>query len=83
VLPIGGVKNKVLAAVRAGITTVMLPERNKKDYEDVPEAARENVKFVWMSTVDDAIEAALEPATAASHTATTDLTDEDRRTASG
>jgi ATP-dependent Lon protease len=83
VLPIGGVKNKVLAAVRAGITTVMLPERNKKDYEDVPEAAREKVKFVWMSTVDDAIEAALEPATTASQTATTDLTDEDRRTASG
>src|SRR5665809_157710 len=61
VLPIGGVKNKVLAAVRAGITTVMLPERNKKDYEDVPEAAREAVRFVWVSTVDDAIQAALEP----------------------
>ncbi|MGD9501396.1 MAG: endopeptidase La [Methyloceanibacter sp.] len=62
VLPIGGVKNKVLAAVRAGITTVLLPERNKKDFEDVPEAAREAVRFVWLSTVDDAIEAALEPA---------------------
>lgn len=62
VLPIGGVKNKVLAAVRAGISTVMLPERNKKDYEDVPEAARNAVRFVWLSTVDDAIEAALEPA---------------------
>ncbi len=61
VLPIGGVKNKVLAAVRAGITTVMLPERNKKDFEDVPEAARDAVRFVWLSTVDDAIEAALEP----------------------
>jgi ATP-dependent Lon protease len=61
VLPIGGVKNKVLAAVRAGITTVMLPERNQKDYEDVPEAAREAVRFVWLSTVDDAVEAALEP----------------------
>ena len=61
VLPIGGVKNKVLAAVRAGITTVMLPERNKKDFEDVPEAARKAVRFVWLSTVDDAIEAALEP----------------------
>jgi len=62
VLPIGGVKSKVLAAVRAGITMVMLPERNKKDYEDVPEAAREAARFVWMSTVDDAIDAALEPA---------------------
>jgi ATP-dependent Lon protease len=61
VLPIGGVKNKVLAAVRAGITTVMLPERNKKDFEDVPEATREAVRFVWLSTVDDAVEAALEP----------------------
>jgi ATP-dependent Lon protease len=39
VLPVGGIKNKVLAALRAGITTVMLPERNKKDYEDIPEAA--------------------------------------------
>jgi ATP-dependent Lon protease len=60
VLPIGGVKNKVLAAVRAGITTVLLPERNKKDFEDVPEAAREAVRFVWLATVDDAMEAALE-----------------------
>jgi ATP-dependent Lon protease len=39
----------------------MLPERNKKDFEDVPEAARDAVRFVWLSTVDDAIEAALEP----------------------
>ncbi len=62
VLPIGGIKNKVLAAVRAGITTVMLPERNKKDFEDIPEAARNAVRFVWLSTVDDAIAAALEPA---------------------
>jgi ATP-dependent Lon protease len=64
VLPIGGVKNKVLAAVRAGITTVLLPERNKKDFEDVPEAARSAVRFVWLSTVDDAVEAALEPTSA-------------------
>ncbi|MGZ5849284.1 MAG: S16 family serine protease, partial [Methyloceanibacter sp.] len=61
VLPIGGIKNKVLAAVRAGITTVMLPERNKKDFEDIPEAARKAIRFVWLTTVDDAIEAALEP----------------------
>ena len=40
VLPVGGIKEKVLAAMRAGITTVLLPERNKKDFEDVPEAAR-------------------------------------------
>jgi ATP-dependent Lon protease len=59
VLPIGGVKNKVLAAMRAGITTVMLPERNRKDFEEVPEAARKALNFVWLSTVDDAIAAAL------------------------
>jgi len=60
VLPIGGVKEKVLAATRAGITTVMLPERNRKDLDDIPEAARVMVRFVWMQTVDDAISAALE-----------------------
>jgi ATP-dependent Lon protease len=82
VLPIGGVKNKVLAAVRAGITTVMLPERNKKDFEDVPESARDLVRFVWMSTVDDAVAAALEPASAAA-AEPSDRSDGDRRLASG
>jgi ATP-dependent Lon protease len=61
VLPIGGVKEKVLAATRAGITTVLLPARNRKDLEDVPEAARNAVKFVWLETVDDAVAAALHP----------------------
>src|SRR5712671_1157567 len=61
VLPIGGVKEKVLAAVRAGITTVLLPARNRKDLEDVPDAAREHVRFVWLDRVDDAIAAALVP----------------------
>jgi ATP-dependent Lon protease len=82
VLPIGGVKNKVLAAVRAGITTVMLPERNKKDYEDVPEQARNAVRFVWLSTVDDAIAAALEPAQAQAAEAFA-VSDDQRRVASG
>jgi ATP-dependent Lon protease len=59
VLPIGGVKEKVLAATRAGITTVMLPARNQKDLEDVPDAARKQVRFVWLEQVDDAIAAAL------------------------
>jgi ATP-dependent Lon protease len=62
VLPIGGVKEKVLAATRAGITTVLLPSRNKKDLEDVPESARKQVRFVWLDRVDDAIAAALVPA---------------------
>jgi ATP-dependent Lon protease len=59
VLPIGGVKEKVLAAARAGITTVMLPARNRKDLEDVPESARNQVRFLWLETVDDAVAAAL------------------------
>jgi ATP-dependent Lon protease len=61
VLPIGGVKEKVLAAARAGIGTVMLPARNRKDLEDVPETAREHVRFVWLERVEDAVAAALEP----------------------
>ena len=59
VLPIGGVKEKVLAAVRAGIKTVLLPARNRKDLEDVPDSARKQVKFVWLEHVDDAVAAAL------------------------
>jgi ATP-dependent Lon protease len=61
VLPIGGVKEKVLAAIQAGIATVMLPARNRKDLEDVPEKARNLIRFVWLERVDDAIEAALNP----------------------
>ena len=64
VLPIGGVKEKVLAALRAGITTVMLPARNQRDLEDIPADAREQLNFVWMEKVDDAIKSALSPAAA-------------------
>jgi ATP-dependent Lon protease len=59
VLPIGGVKEKVLAAQRAGIATVMLPARNLKDLRDVPESVRASLQFVALETVDDAIRAAL------------------------
>jgi ATP-dependent Lon protease len=62
VLPIGGVKEKCLAALRAGIHTVLLPSRNRKDIEDVPENARKQLQFIFMEKVEDAIEAALEPA---------------------
>jgi ATP-dependent Lon protease len=62
VLPIGGVKEKVLGALRAGITTVMLPARNRKDFDDVPEKARAVLRVVWLETVDDAVTAALDPA---------------------
>jgi ATP-dependent Lon protease len=61
VLPVGGIKEKVLGAHRAGIRTVLLPARNRKDLEDVPESAREELQFVWLETVDDALAAALEP----------------------
>jgi ATP-dependent Lon protease len=61
VLPIGGVKEKVLAALRAGITTVMLPARNRRDLDDIPQDARAQQRFVWMERVDDALDAALVP----------------------
>jgi len=60
VLPIGGVKEKTLAALRAGIDTVLLPARNRKDLEEIPEAARNQLKFVWLDDIDDALSAALE-----------------------
>jgi ATP-dependent Lon protease len=60
VLPIGGVKEKTLAALRAGISTVMLPARNKKDLEEIPEPARKQLNFVWLDDIDDALNAALE-----------------------
>jgi len=59
VMPIGGVKEKVLAALRAGIKTVMLPARNERDLDDIPEDAREQLKFVWLKNVDDALTAAI------------------------
>lgn len=59
VLPVGGIKEKVLAALRAGITTVLLPARNKRDLEEIPEDARKRLTFVWLETVDDALEAAI------------------------
>jgi ATP-dependent Lon protease len=62
VLPIGGVKEKVLAALRAGIRTVMLPSRNRRDLEEIPPEARAQLAFVWLEEVDDAIAAALAPA---------------------
>jgi len=63
VLPIGGVKEKVLAAKRAGIKTVILPERNRKDLdEDIPTELREGMNFVFAKTVTDVLDTALEPA---------------------
>jgi len=59
VLPIGGLKEKTLAALRAGIKTVMLPRRNAKDLEDVPAEAREKLEFVLLDTVEDAVRCAI------------------------
>jgi ATP-dependent Lon protease len=60
VLPIGGVKEKMLAALRAGISTVMLPRRNEKDLEDVPAEAKEKLQFVFLDKVEDAVHTALQ-----------------------
>ena len=65
VLPVGGIKEKVVAAHRAGIRRVMLPARNRKDFEDIPEEVRRALAFVWLEQVDQAVEAALEPGKAA------------------
>jgi ATP-dependent Lon protease len=62
VLPIGGVKQKVLAAHAAGLTDVVLPERNRGDLDDVPEEVRDEMKFHFAMTVDEVLGVALEPA---------------------
>jgi ATP-dependent Lon protease len=59
VLPVGGIKEKVLAAQRAGLRTVLLPARNEKDLREVPETTRSTLEFVFLETVDDAIQASL------------------------
>jgi ATP-dependent Lon protease len=60
VLPVGGIKEKVVAAASAGLRRVILPARNKRDFDDIPRDARDRLEFVWAEKVDDAIRAALE-----------------------
>jgi ATP-dependent Lon protease len=62
VLPVGGIKEKVVAAAGAGIRRVLLPARNRRDFDDIPESAREKLEFVWLDQVDDALREALERA---------------------
>jgi ATP-dependent Lon protease len=62
VLPVGGIKEKVVAAAGAGLARVMLPARNRRDYDEIPEEARRKLEFVWLERVEDAVAAALEPA---------------------
>lgn len=59
VLPVGGIKEKVVAAAAAGITRVMLPARNRRDFDDIPQGARGQLEFIWLERVDQAIDAAL------------------------
>jgi ATP-dependent Lon protease len=61
VLPVGGIKEKLAAAARAGLKRVLLPARNRKDLEDVAEETRKQLELVWLERVDDAMEAAIEP----------------------
>jgi ATP-dependent Lon protease len=61
VLPVGGIKEKVVAAHSAGIRRVMLPARNRRDYEDIPDVARREMEFIWLERVEDAVASALEP----------------------
>ncbi|HEU4340109.1 MAG TPA: endopeptidase La [Candidatus Binatia bacterium] len=61
VLPVGGIKEKVLAAKRAGISCVLLPELNRKDMEEIPPAACAGIRFEFLQTVDQALALALEP----------------------
>ena len=55
VLPIGGLKEKALAAMRHGIKTIIIPEKNKKDLEDIPEEFRNQLEFIPVKTIDDVL----------------------------
>jgi ATP-dependent Lon protease len=62
VLPVGGIKEKVLAAHRNGLRTVIMPKRNKQDLDDVPDEIKKSLKFVFAETVEDVLNASLEKA---------------------
>jgi ATP-dependent Lon protease len=61
VLPVGGIKMKVLAAHRAGLTTVILPQRNEKDLDDLPDEVRNTMLFVPVDRIEEAMETAFVP----------------------
>jgi ATP-dependent Lon protease len=76
VLPVGGIKEKVLAAHRAGIKKVILPKENERDLEDVPEDARNELKFITVETIEDVLKEALGidlPRSIISHTGNSSL----------
>lgn len=61
VLPVGGIREKVLAAYRAGVKTVILPQRNEPDLEDVPEEVQRELQFVFANSAEEVLAAALTP----------------------
>ena len=63
VLPIGGLKEKALAAQRAGVKRVLAPSRNEGDLEDIPEHLRKDIDFVWVGEIDEVFDAALSDGT--------------------
>ncbi|MEL6182542.1 MAG: endopeptidase La, partial [Myxococcota bacterium] len=82
VLPVGGIKAKVLAAQRAGMTRVILPQRNMRDLDDVPENAREALEFIFAEDMSQVLEAALEPVADTVDTAVPTLSDDTAPTTS-
>jgi ATP-dependent Lon protease len=64
VMPVGGIKEKCVAAARAGIRTVILPARNRRDLEDIPDSVRTGLEFVWAERIEDVLARALEGAPA-------------------
>ncbi|HEV2267938.1 MAG TPA: endopeptidase La [Steroidobacteraceae bacterium] len=64
ILPVGGIKEKTIAAARAGIRKVILPARNRRDLEDIPQSARSALELVWVDRVSEALDVALAPAEA-------------------
>jgi ATP-dependent Lon protease len=62
VLPVGGIKEKVAAAARAGLMRVLLPARNKKDIDEIPKETRNCIELIWLERVEEAVSVALEPA---------------------
>ena len=59
-MPVGGIKEKCVAAARAGIRTVILPARNRRDLDDIPESVRARLEFVWAEKIDDVFARAFE-----------------------
>jgi ATP-dependent Lon protease len=78
VLPVGGIKEKMIAAARAGIRKVILPARNKRDLEDIPQSAKALLEFVWVEHVSEALEVALGTGSAADKPAATGKTQKER-----